>query len=49
MKKEQGDMTIEEFSIHMEGFIEEQAQILRADIHTYNKRKALYEDSYTIA
>jgi hypothetical protein len=49
MKKEEKDMTLEEFSIHMEGFIEEQGQILRADIYTYNKQKALYEDSYTIA
>ncbi len=48
MKKEQGDKTLEELSIHMEQFIHEQGEILRQDIRAYNKKKALYEDSYIL-
>jgi hypothetical protein len=46
--KEEDDMTMEEFSIHMEQFIHEQAKILGEEIRAYNKKKALYEDSYTL-
>lgn len=49
MTIQEGDMTLEELSLHMEQFIDEQTILLWEEIAQYNQRKKLYEDSYILA
>jgi hypothetical protein len=49
MKKEEDDMTMEELTVHLDAFIEEQAVILGQEIRDYNIRKAHYEKDYLVA